>query len=153
LDIKIYPIFTSRMSASKRTLILWVSRHRPLPAQILDLERRFGPIEIAMVKGTIPTAEFVAEVAVKLGASVVVAVLPLSFISELAKLSQEKGFTLLMAKMRKVYESPRQDQAVEVMKQAVDRRVVAKHMDGMYRVLEFEGFIAVREVKIVGESI
>jgi hypothetical protein len=153
MEGKVYALFTSRIPATSRTRVLWVSRHRPLPAQILVLERRYGPIEIFKTICKIPNAKFVADLAAEVGARVVVAILPLSFMMELARLAQERGFTLLMARMRPVYESPRQDDAVRVMKEDLRRRLVTRHADGMYRVMEFEGFIIVREIKIIGEPL
>ena len=148
-----YKLYTSRIPATSWTRVLWVSRHRPLPNQILELERRYGAIEIFKTSCKIPSARFVADLAAEVGAPVVVAILPLSFVMELARLAQERGFTLLIPRMRPVYESPRQDDAVRVMKEDLRRRVVTKHADGMYRVLEFEGFIIVREIKIIGEPL
>jgi hypothetical protein len=153
MEGKVYALFTSRIPATSRTRVLWVSRHRPLPAQILELERRYGPIEIFKTVCKIPNARFVADLAAEVGARVVVAILPLSFIMELAKLAQERGFTLLIPRMRPVYESQRQDDAIKVMQEDLRRRTVARHSDGMYRVMEFEGFTVVREVRIVGEPL
>jgi hypothetical protein len=150
---KVYTLYTSRIPATSRTRVLWAGRRRPLPAQILELERRYGPIEIFKTVCKIPNARFVADLAAEVGARVVVALLPLSFMMELAKIAQERGFTLLMARMRPVYESPRQDDAVRVMQEDLRRRTVARHSDGMYRVMEFEGFIIVREIKIIGEPL
>jgi hypothetical protein len=153
MESKVYKLYTSRIPATSRTRVLWVSRHRPLPNQILELERRYGPVEIFKTNCKIPNARFVADLATEVGAPVVVAILPLSFVMELAKLAQERGFTLLIPRMRPVYESPRQDDAVRVMQEDLRRRVVTKHADGMYRVLEFEGYTVVREVRIVGEPL
>ena len=148
-----YTLYTSRILATRRTRVLWAGRRRPLPAQILELERRYGAIEIVKTSCKIPSARFVADLAVEVGAPVVVALLPLSFMMELARLAQERGFTLLMARMRPVYESPRQVDAVRVMQEDLRRRVITRHSDGMYRVMEFEGFIIVREIKIIGEPL
>ena len=88
-------------SGEKKTVVLWVSRHQPLRAQIEELEKKLGPVEVWQLSGTIPSAEFIVDVVKKTKAQYVVPVLPLSMIARLSELSK-KGFTVLWAEMQQV---------------------------------------------------
>jgi hypothetical protein len=132
-----------------RTVVLWVSRHRPLKAQIDELERKLGPIVVYQLSGVIPSAEFVAERAEGLGAKYVIPVLPLSFTARLAELAKAKGFEVLVAKMVNVAVVKDLKAAEEVVRERPDRRATATHADGTVRVFEFERFERLLRVELV----
>jgi len=136
-----------------KTVVLWVSRHMPLPAQIVELERKLGSIIVYQVKGTIPSAEVVVEVAKKLNASVVVPVLPLSMIARLAELSRQNGFTVLIAKMNNIATTKSVEEAVRLVQEAPEKRTLATYADGTVRVFEFERFEKLIEIKLVTEPL
>ena len=138
---------------SAKTVVLWVSRHMPLPAQILELERKFNSVIVYQMKGTIPSAEVVVEAAKKLGASIIVPVLPLSMIARLAELSKQNGFTVVIAKMNSITTTKSAEEAVRLVQEAPERRTLATYADGTIRVYEFERFEKLVEVKLVTEPL
>jgi len=90
------------MSTAQSIPVLWVSRHQPLPCQIEELRRKLGNVELHYIVGTVPNAEYVAEVAKTVGAKYVAPILPLSMISRLVELSRAYGFKVLWAEMTHV---------------------------------------------------
>lgn len=79
----------------------WVSRHKPLPAQIRELRRIFGDVEIIQISRTFRDAGDVYEDVKASGAEYAVVVLPLSMI---ARLVQYPGVDWLWAQMRALHE-------------------------------------------------
>jgi hypothetical protein len=136
-----------------RTVVLWVSRHRPLKAQIDELERKLGPVVVYQLSGVIPSAEFVASKAEELGAKYVIPVLPLSFTARLAELAKAKGFEVLVAKMVNVAVAKDSKVAEEIVRERPERRTVATHADGTVRVFEFERFERLLRVELVTEPL
>ena len=138
-------------SAEKRTVVLWVSRHPPLPSQIAVLERKLGPIEVVQMSGVVPSAEVVAEEAKKLGASYVVPVLPLSMIARLGELAKSKGFTVLLAKMEAIATTKDPAEAQRLVNENPWSRTLATYADGVVRVFEFRCFEKLVRVELVTE--
>jgi hypothetical protein len=138
---------------SRSTVVLWVSRHPPLPAQIAELERRFSGIVVYQMSGVIPSAEAVVEAAKKLNANVIVPVLPLSMIARLAELSKQNKFTVLIAKMNNIATTKSVEEAPRLVAEKPEARTVATYADGVARVLEFERFEKLVEVKLVTEPL
>ena len=130
--------------------VLWVSRHKPLQSQIKTLEKKLGAIEVWQLVGIIPSAEFVAEKAIELGAKIVVPVLPLSFIARLVELARKHGFTVLFAKMREIHRGSREE-AEKLVKEKPEWRTAVEYSGGVWRVWEFEKFEKVVKVEIVTE--
>jgi len=135
----------------EKTVVLWVSKHSPLRAQLSVLEERLGGVVVYQLSGLIPGAETVVEYAGKIGARVVVPVLPLSMIVRLAELSRQSGLTVLITRMSCVAVTRDIEEARRLVNEAPDRRTLAVHADGSIRVLEFEKFEKLVEVKLVTE--
>ena len=79
----------------KDAFVLWVSRHRPLRAQIDRLIDLLGDVQIVQLKGIIPNAEFVVkflELSSDSTKRIVIPVLPLSIIGRLVELSKKHNF-------------------------------------------------------------
>jgi hypothetical protein len=146
-------IYESARPSKSKTVVLWVSRHMPLPAQILELERKFNSVIVYQMKGTIPSAEVVAEVAKQLNASIVVPVLPLSMIARLAELSRQNGFTVVIARMNSIATTKSAEEAMRLVQEAPERRTMATYADGTIRVFEFERFEKLIEIKLVTEPL
>jgi hypothetical protein len=140
-------------SQSPKTVVLWVSRHQPLPVQISELERKLGGVTIYQMSGVIPNAETVAEVAKKLNAEIVVPVLPLSMIARLAELSKQNGFTVLLAKMNNIATTKSVEEAQRLVAERPEARTIATYADGVIRVFEFTHFEKLVEVKLVTEPL
>jgi hypothetical protein len=140
-------------SQSPKTVVLWVSRHPPLQAQISELEKRLGGIVVYQVSGVIPNAEVVVDIAKKYNANVIVPVLPLSMIARLAELSKQNGFIVLIAKMNSIATTKDPAEAQRLVQEASDRRILGTYADGVIRVFEFERFEKLVEVKLVTEPL
>ncbi|MEM3943755.1 MAG: hypothetical protein QXJ59_06695 [Thermofilaceae archaeon] len=130
--------------------ILWVSRHPPLPAQILELKRKFGDVEVVHFSGRVPDADFVVHLAEEVGAQIVVPVLPLSIIA--AILNSSKNLVILYAQMREVHKGPR-GECERAAREKPDRRVVVEYAGGVCRVFEFVRFERVKAVKLETEPL
>lgn len=140
-------------SARERAVVLWVSRHPPLAAQIAELEAKLGPIEVRQASGTVPSAEHVVDLARWLGARYVVPVLPLSFIAKLAEAARAQGFEILLAKMRNVAVVRGEEEVAGLVAERPDRRTAVAYADGTVRVFEFEGFERLIRVELVTEPL
>jgi len=66
--------------------ILWLSRHSPLPAQIKELKKKFGDVQIIQYNKKVRDSQHVLELMRKYEADEIVAVLPLSIIARLCEL-------------------------------------------------------------------
>ncbi len=133
------------------TVVLWVSRHKPLPVQIQRLKEKLGNIRIIQVDGTVPNAETVVEIAQKHNAKIIVPVLPLSFIARLVELSKRYGFTVLYAKMEAIATVGTWEEAKRIIEEAPDRRTATTYADGTIKIHEFKGFEVIKAVQIVTE--
>ena len=140
-------------SKSAKVVVLWVSRHSPLPAQIKALEEKLGSVAIYQMNGMIPNAELVVEIAKRLNASVIVPVLPLSMIARLAELAKQNNFTVLLAKMNTIATTKTVEEARKVAWEKPESRTMATYADGTVRVFEFERFERLIEVRLVTEPL
>jgi len=87
------------------TVVAWVSRHAPLPAQVEELKRLLGPnTEVVQVNKTYRDVKEVFEDIKNTGASVAVVVLPLSMLAQLLPLAKKAGVEVWMAKMEPLHE-------------------------------------------------
>jgi ABC-type branched-subunit amino acid transport system substrate-binding protein len=136
-----------------QTVVLWVSRHSPLPIQVAELEKKFGNIAVYQMSGMIPNAEVVVDTAKKYNASVIVPVLPLSMIARLAELARQNKFTVLLAKMNNVATTKSIEEAQRLVAERPEARTVATYVDGTVRVFEFERFEKLVEVRLVTEPL
>jgi hypothetical protein len=89
--------------------ILWLSRHRPLPAQIAELERLFGHAEVTIDPKPFSSAEEIVARFRAGGYDEIVVVAPLSVIARLT----EMGIRPLWAEMKQI-PSPSPDPSREV---------------------------------------
>jgi len=89
-----------------RPVVLWISRHLPLPSQIRELDRILGDYELKIHNTDecpLPTAQHAAELAVRQKADIVVPVLPLSFVIHLIEEARKRGFTVVKAHMQTLH--------------------------------------------------
>ena len=121
-----------------------------MPAQVRALEEKLSAIEIWQLAGVIPSAEFVIERAIELGAKYIIPVLPLSFIARLVELSRKHGFTVLFARMREIHRGSREE-AEKLVKEVPEKRTAVEYSGGMWRVWEFEKFEKVVKIEVVTE--
>jgi hypothetical protein len=140
-------------SPQSKTVVLWVSRHPPLPAQVRTLEEKLGGVVIYQVSGMIPNAEVVVDTAKKYNANVIVPVLPLSMIARLAELARQNRFIVLIAKMNNVATTKSIEEAQRLVAERPESRTAATYADGLVRVFEFERFEKLVEVRLVTEPL
>lgn len=141
-------------SKTPNTVVLWVSRHPPLPAQITELERKLlNGVMIYQVSGVIPNAEAIVEIAKKYNAEVIVPVIPLSMIARLAELSKQNKFTVLIAKMNNIATTKDPNEARKIVSERPESRTISTYADGLIRVFEFERFEKLVEVRLITEPI
>jgi len=127
-------------SVTPNTVVLWVSRHPPLPAQITELERKLNGVVIYQVSGVIPNAEAIVEIAKKYNAEVIVPVIPLSMIARLVELSKQNKFVVLLAKMNNIATTKDLNEARKLVSERPESRTISTYTDGLIRVFEFERF-------------
>lgn len=129
------------------TVVAWVSRHPPLPAQTAYLERRLGPIEVRQLSKTFTDYRNVLAEVKKIGARYAVVVLPLSMI---ALLVPSKDITWLWAEMAPVHQNscPGPDVCAD-FKPETD---VVMASPSFNRHLRFNCFKRIKEVRMVTED-
>jgi len=140
---------------SRGTVVLWASRHPPLPAQLKELEKRLGPFRLERLSGPIPSAEYVIEKAEELRASAIIPVLPVHFIIRLIDYARQRGVAVLYARMQLIFEAKRDDgEAVRhvwrLVQEDPERRTAVGYADCI-RVFEFQCFEKIIDVKVVTE--
>ncbi|MEM4455502.1 MAG: hypothetical protein QXT28_12365 [Thermofilaceae archaeon] len=110
-------------------------------------------MEIVHYSARVPDTEFVVELAKKVGARVVVPVLPLSIVAGLVDAaSKDPGLTVLYAQMREVCKGG-QEQCERIAAEKPDRCVVVEYAHGVCRVFEFVQFERVKAVKLETEPL
>jgi len=133
------------------TVVLWVSRHPPLKAQVSVLRQRLGRVRIIQVVGVVPNADYVIGLARKYGAKYVVPVLPLSFIAKLVEEARKQGITVLYARMEVIGQYRDVEEAKQVVNEYREARTMTTYADGTTKVHEFVRFEKVKAVKLETE--
>ena len=80
------PESTGKSQEERRKVILWVSRHRPLPCQLRELHRLFGSVALVLDPNPFSSAEDIMRRAQEWKADEAVVVAPLSVIQRLTEL-------------------------------------------------------------------
>ena len=133
--------------------ILWVSRHKPLNAQVKELKRLFGDIELIIYEGTVVSAQSVIDEAKRHNAKVIVPVLPLSVIARLVELAKKEDIIVLFARMEAIATTKNFEEAERLVKEAEDRRNITTYADNTIRVFEFKQFEKILRVELVTEPL
>lgn len=151
----VFDSLTSLVEHCKRQgipVVLWVSRHNVLPAQLDQLMQKLGSnIVVVQYLKPVPNAEFVIKLAEALGAKYIVPVLPLSFIARLVEQGKVKGITILFARMEVVAQVNSMEEARRLVDENPLARTISTYADGTIKVHEFKGFEVIKEVKLVTE--
>jgi len=84
-------------------LVLWLSRHEPLPAQIQFLQQKLGNYMLIQYPHPLSTAQAAIKLIQQFQADYVIPVLPLSFIVHLVQESKKHGFVILRAEMQNIH--------------------------------------------------
>lgn len=131
-------------------VVLWVSKHVPLPAQVGILKSKLGNVRVVQMGGIIPNAEAIIKRAKSVGAKYIVPVLPLSMIIRLLE-EGNREFIVLYARMNCIAVTEDVEYANLVVAENPAYRTIVRHSDGKYRVFEFVGFDVLKDIKIVTE--
>ena len=127
-------------------VVAWVSRHKPLPAQIRYLKRKLGnDVNVVQIPKTFTDVKEIYEDVVSAGADVAVVVLPLSMIACLVE--RYKDVVWLMAEMEPVHDSC---PGVNCPYFDPDRDVILPGV--VIRHMRFKKFVRVKEVRVVKED-
>jgi len=142
-------IYETQAKTRSKTVVLWVSRHLPLKRQIEALEAKLGPIVIYQVQYA-PNAQYIADVAQKLGAKMVIPVIPLSMIAALTELQNKYGFTVLWAEMEHVKTLDKEPIAGVDYDPSVETVVVAAgaHEQKTFRIMRFKAFHKIKAIRL-----
>lgn len=131
-------------------VVLWVSRHPPLPAQLKALRERLGDAKVVTVSAVTSAEQVIAD-AEAVGASVLVPVLPLTMIAKIVEYAKQHGITVLYAKMRLAMQCNKGDPACrDFAARDPERRTLVEYKD-CDRVYEFERFEKIVRVDVVTE--
>lgn len=143
--VKIY----ETLAQAEKTVVLWVSRHLPLKKQIEVLESRLGLITIYQVQYA-PNAQYIVDVATRLGARVIIPVIPLSMIAALTELQNKYGFTVLWAEMEHVKTVEKEPIAGVDYDPSCETVVVAAgaHEQRSYRIMRFKAFHRIKAIRL-----
>jgi hypothetical protein len=140
-------------SPKSKIVVLWVSRHPPLPVQIKVLEEKFNGVTVYQLSGVIPNAETIIEYVKKVSADIVVPVLPLSMIARLSELAKSNNFTILLAKMENIATTKNIEEAKRILAEKPEWRTISTYADGTIRVFEFKYFEKLVKVELITEPL
>ncbi len=133
-------------------IVLWLSRHEPLPAQKDYLKSKLGDYKLIVHKKPLNNAEEAVKLAKKYNADYIVPVLPLSFIAYLVDEARKHKMTVLRAEMNLIHNcetTPCPD-----FHPYTDVIMVSKDFDGkvIHRHFRFEKFTILKGIKIETED-
>jgi len=136
----------------RKKVVLWISRHRPLPAQIDYLRDRIGDFELIQHDKPLSTADDAIKLIKQHNADYVVPVLPLSFIAHLVSEAKKHGFTILRAEMEHIHNCD--EQPCPQYNPDTDTVLVSKDYDTgeiFHRHYRFIRFVVLKDIKIITE--
>jgi len=153
-QIQIQKIYETPVPEKPRTIVLWVSRHSPLKMQINALEHKLRSIEIYQVS-QVPNAEYVVEIAQRIGAKVIIPVLPLSMIARLSELAPKYGLIILWSEMQQIKTLEREPIPNVDYDPSIETVVVASgaHEQRTYRIMRFVKFHRIKAIKLELEEL
>ena len=132
-------------------VVLWLSRHKPLPIQIKFLKEKLGKDTIIVeYSEPISTAEKAVELIKQFSAKYVVPVLPLSFIIHLVQESKKHGFIVLRAEMELLHNC--ESEKCPEYNPNTDSIVVSKDLqtsERIFRHFRFKEFVQLVDIQIV----
>jgi len=127
--------------------VAWVSRHKPLPAQLNELKKKLGDdVEVIQISKTFRDVREVYYDIKSAGAQYAVVVLPLSMIAALA---QYRDIVWIWAEMEAIHQNCKGEFCSEYNP---DSDVILEAV-GMTRHLRFKEFKQILKVEMVTESL
>jgi len=134
--------------------VLWVSRHKPLNAELKFLEKKLGKYELEILNKPIPSAEWLLENKIKPEKiDIVIPVLPLSIVARLTELSRRHNFQIWWADMQLLHN----DKSIVCPEFDPDRDAMVEGRDEkgnkIYRHYRFRTFKRIKKIKLELEDI
>jgi len=137
----------------KKKVVLWVSRHKPLPVQREYLKQKLGDFELIQYSQPISTAQKAIELAESVKADYTVPVLPMSFVIHLVNKAKEYNYTVLRAEMELLHNC-KQTPCPEFIEET-DTIMISKDMQTgeiIHRHFRFREFVVLKDIKIITEK-
>jgi hypothetical protein len=137
----------------KKKVVLWISRHKPLPAQLKYLEKKLGDFELVQHTQPIATAQKAIELAEAVKADYIVPVLPMSFVIHLVNEAKKHDYTVLRAEMEMIHncelencpEYDEETDTIMISKDLTTLEVIRRHF-------RFKEFVMLKDIKIITEK-
>jgi 5,10-methylenetetrahydrofolate reductase len=137
----------------EKKIVLWISRHKPLPSQVKYLEKKLEAFEIIQYTQPIATAQKAIELAEAVNADYIVPVLPMSFVVHLVNKAKEYNYTVLRSEMELIHNCelencPEYDEETDVIlisKDLSTLEVIKRHV-------RFKEFVVLKDIKIITEK-
>jgi len=141
-------------------IILWLSRHEPLPSQLQFLQQKLSNYMLVQYPYPLSTAQFAIKIIQQFRADYVVPVLPLSFIAHLVQESKKHDFIILRAEMELLhncstetpfygYSCPEYSKHTDVIMQSRDMQTGQT----IYRHYRFREFVKLIDIIIKTEPL
>jgi len=138
-----------------RPCLVWLGRHRLLPAQEAFIRSRLGEFvmhRIPFVENDSSLLETIRQLRGRCSRIVVSGTVPLTVFMRLARVQDEAGFELWWAVMREVVRDVPPAVAKRIAMEAPDRRAYQCY-GSRCTVYEFERFARLREVRLILEDV
>ena len=134
------------------TVVLWISRHKPLKSQINYLKSKLGNFELIIHDKPLSTAQDAINLAKQHKADYIIPVLPLSFITHLVTEAKRHGFTVLRAEMENIHNC--KVQPCPEFNEYTDTIMESRDLNTgqiIYRHFRFKEFVVLKDIKIITE--
>ncbi len=135
-------------------VVLWISRHKPLPVQIQFLKNKLGDdFKLVIHDKPLSTAQDAVNLVKQHNADFVVPVLPLSFIAHLVAEAKKHGFTVLRAEMENIHNCDSDD--CPEFNPETDTIMVSRDLNDPSKIIRrhfrFKEFVILKDIQIVTE--
>ena len=132
--------------------VLWISRHKPLPAQLKYLKQKLGDFELIIHDKPLSTAQDAVNLVKQHGTKYVIPVLPLSFIAHLVQEAKKHDFIILRAEMENIHNCrsencPEYNPDTDTIMESKDFNTGQK----IYRHFRFKEFVILKDIQIITE--
>jgi len=136
-----------------KKVVLWISRHKPLPAQLQRMQEKLGDFELIQHSQPISTAQKAIELAESVKADYIIPVLPMSFVIHLVNEAKKYGYVVLRAEMETLHNCS-EEQCTEYNEET-DTIMISKDLttlEVIRRHFRFKEFVMLKDIKIITEK-
>ena len=131
--------------------VLWLSKHRMLMAELMELNRLIGQFSLFVYKKKVSSAEWIIDnLIIPRDIDIVIAVLPLTIISKLAEYAPKYGYEVWWSDMKIVKFTNRKPEPVKDYDPDTETYIPA---NGKFKIVRFNKYFRVKEIKLVLEEI